>query len=81
MADAYQEWYASAQERRIIHDGDPVLAAHVEATAAKKTDRGWKVQKASQHARIDACVASVMAHWRAWRSVSEQSDQGFVLIG
>jgi phage terminase large subunit-like protein len=81
MADAYQEWYASAQERRIVHDGDPVLAAHVEATSAKKTDRGWKVQKASQDKRIDACVASVMAHWRAWRSVSEQSDQGFVLIG
>lgn len=81
MADAYQEWYASAQERRIIHDGDPVLAAHVEATAAKKTDRGWKVSKIDQSKRIDACVASVMAHWRAWRSVSEQSEQGFVLIG
>ena len=81
MADAYQEWFASAQERRIVHDGDPVLAAHVEATAAKKTDRGWKVSKIDQSKRIDACVASVMAHWRAWRSVSEQPEQGFVLIG
>ena len=81
MADAYQEFYASAQERRVRHDGDPVLAAHVEATAAKKTDRGWKVSKIDQSKRIDACVATVMAHWRAWRSVSEQEDQGFVLIG
>lgn len=79
MADAYQEWFASAQERRIVHDGDPVLAAHVEATAAKKTDRGWKVSKIDQSKRIDACVASVMAHWRAWRSVSEHEETGFVL--
>jgi len=79
MADAYQEWYASAQERRIVHDGDPVLAAHVEATAAKKTDRGWKVSKIDQSKRIDACVASVMAHWRAWRSVNEHEEVGFVL--
>jgi phage terminase large subunit-like protein len=80
MADAYQEFFASAQERRIIHNGDPVLAAHVEATAAKKTDRGWKVSKIDQSKRIDACVASVMAHWRAWRSVSETTDEGFVLV-
>lgn len=81
MADAYQQFYASAQERRLLHDGDPVLAAHVEATAAKMTDRGWRVQKKDQSKRIDACVASVMATWRAWRSLSEHQEQGFVLIG
>lgn len=80
MADAYQEWFASASERRIVHNGDPVLAAHVEATAAKKHDRGWKVSKIDQTKRIDACVASVMAHWRAWRSLSE-AETGFVLLG
>lgn len=80
MADAYQEWFASASERRIVHDGDPVLTAHVEATAAKKTDRGWKVSKIDQTKRIDACVASVMAHWRAWRSVSAHEPEGFLLV-
>jgi phage terminase large subunit-like protein len=81
MADAYQQFYASAQERRLVHDGDAVLAAHVESTAAKMTDRGWRIQKKDQSKRIDACVASVMATWRAWRSVNEQAEQGFVLIG
>lgn len=80
MADAYQEFYASAQERRLIHDGDPVLAAHVDATAAKQTDRGWKVSKIDQSKRIDACVATVMAHWRAWRSVNEKDEEGFLLV-
>lgn len=81
MADAYQEWFASASERRLVHNGDPVLAAHVEATAAKKTDRGWRVSKIDQTKRIDACVASVMATWRAWRSVAAQNEEGFVLLG
>jgi phage terminase large subunit-like protein len=45
------------------------------------TDRGWRIQKKDQSKRIDACVASVMATWRAWRSVNEQAEQGFVLIG
>jgi phage terminase large subunit-like protein len=79
MSDAYQEFYASAREGRIRHDGDPVLAEHVAATAAKQTPRGWKISKIDQSKRIDACVATVMAHWRAWRSVAEGGDEGFLL--
>jgi phage terminase large subunit-like protein len=79
MSDAYQEFYASAREGRIRHDGDPVLSEHVAATAAKQTPRGWKISKIDQSKRIDACVATVMAHWRAWRSVAEGGDEGFLL--
>lgn len=79
MADAYQEFFQAAREGRIRHDGDPVLAEHVAATAAKQTPRGWKISKIDQSKRIDACVATVMAHWRAWRSVAEGGDEGFLL--
>lgn len=65
MADAYQAFYDAAVERALEHDGDPVFAAHVKATVAKRTDRGWKVSKAQYHRRIDALVAAVMAHYRA----------------
>lgn len=65
MADAYQAFYVAAHEGRIVHTGDRVLADHVAATAADKTDRGWKVRKIRQTKRIDACVAAVMAHYRA----------------
>jgi phage terminase large subunit-like protein len=79
-ADALQEFYIAAQERRIVHDGDQVLADHIEATAAKMSPRGWKVSKMDQSKRIDAAVASVMAHWRAWRSLAETNEEGFVLL-
>jgi phage terminase large subunit-like protein len=67
MADAYQAFYAAAVEGRVAHDGDPVLADHVTSTAAEKTERGWRVRKVRHSKRIDACVAAVMAHYRAAR--------------
>ncbi len=65
MADAYQAWYAAVMEGRVAHNGDPVLSTHVLSTSATKTDRGWKVSKIKQSARIDACVAAAMALYRA----------------
>ena len=65
MADAYQEFYVSTAEGAIRHAGNPVLSAHVMATAAEQTDRGWKVRKLRQSQRIDACVAAVMAVYGA----------------
>src|SRR3990167_8813355 len=65
MADAYQGWYAALLEGRVVHSGDRVLTAHVMATAAQKSDRGWKISKIRNSQRIDACVASAMAHYGA----------------
>lgn len=65
MADAYQEWYASILERRLVHSGQAVLTAHVMATAAQQTERGWRVSKIRQNQRIDALVASAIAVYRA----------------
>jgi phage terminase large subunit-like protein len=65
MADAYQRFYQAANEKKLTHDGDPILAAHVEATAADKSERGWKVRKLKSSHHIDACVAAVLAHARA----------------
>jgi phage terminase large subunit-like protein len=65
MADAYQAFYAAVSAGTLSHDGDDVLTAHVRATAAEQTDRGWKVRKLKSSMRIDATVAAVMAHYRA----------------
>jgi len=65
MADAYQSFYQAALERRLTHDGDAIFAAHVEATAADKSERGWKVRKLKSSQHIDACVAAVLAVARA----------------
>lgn len=69
MADAYQGFYQDVLDGNVAHPGDPVFTAHVMATAAEKTDRGWKVRKMRQSQRIDATVAAVMACYRA-RSTS-----------
>jgi phage terminase large subunit-like protein len=65
MADAYQTFYMSCREGIVAHDGDPVLAAHIENTVADRTERGWRVRKLRSSARIDACVAAATAVWRA----------------
>lgn len=64
MADAYQSFYVGCREEKLVHDGDPILAEHVEATLAKKTERGWKVSKLGEK-RIDGTVATCIAFWRA----------------
>lgn len=70
MADAYQAFYDAVGEQQTVHDGDPVLAAHVGACVAVMTDRGWKVRKLKSTEggpghRIDWLVAAVMARSRA----------------
>lgn len=71
MADAYQSFYVGCREGRLVHNGDKVLAEHVESTLAKKTERGWKVSKLGEK-RIDATVASCIAYWRAAISKSRR---------
>lgn len=61
MRRAYQGFYQAVGERRVVHDGDPVLAAHVMGAAATLTERGWDVRKLRASSRFDALVASVMA--------------------
>ena len=75
MADAYQAFYASVMEGRLCHAGGRTLTAHVMATAAEKTDRGWKIRKMRQSQRIDATVATVIASWRA-----EQQATGYLMV-
>jgi phage terminase large subunit-like protein len=77
MADAYQRFYQAATERRLTHDGDPIFAAHVEATAADKSERGWKVRKLKSGHHIDACVAAVLAHARAQLNTNAKGPQIF----
>ena len=57
MADAWQSFYQAALEGRISHDGDPIFSAHIEATAADKSERGWKIRKLKSKQQIDATVA------------------------
>jgi len=65
MRDANQAFFQYALEGRLTHNGDPHLTAHIEATAATKTEHGWKLHKARNTGRIDATVAACLAVARA----------------
>lgn len=70
MLEAYSGFYTACREELVTHDGSQVLSRHVESTNATMTERGWKISRLRNH-RIDACVAAVMAHYRASRSQAE----------
>jgi phage terminase large subunit-like protein len=77
MASAYQDFYQAVIEGQIVHSGGRVLTAHVLATGAEMTDRGWKIRKLRQSQRIDALVAAAMAHYRCRAKVVVQPQWAF----
>ena len=60
MGPASTLTYEMVTTGRILHDGDPVLAAHVADTEALLTERGMKVMK-NRRRPNSACIALVMA--------------------
>jgi len=46
MQPASERLHRAVIERRLVHDGDPHLAAHVHAATAKSTPRGWRLHRA-----------------------------------
>lgn len=65
MVPASELLYELAVTGRILHNGDPALAAHIAAATAELTQRGWKLAKPKSGRRIDQAVASAMAVWMA----------------
>jgi phage terminase large subunit-like protein len=63
MVPASSSTFELIKGERLVHDGDPVLSAHVRAATAEMTPRGWKVSKPKKSTakKNDAAVALVMA--------------------
>lgn len=61
MQRAIDEFYSDVVQGRIVHDGDPVLASHVDSASGEKTERGWRVRRLKSSRDIDALIAVVMA--------------------
>jgi phage terminase large subunit-like protein len=68
MRQATDQFYEAVGSQQIVHDGDAVLTAHVTSAAATLDDFGsWRIRKARQDRKIDALVASIIAHSRVTR--------------
>lgn len=62
LPEAAQEFWVGCRDRVVRWVSSArTLSAHVLATAAEKTDKGWRVRKVKQSKRIDAAVAGMMA--------------------
>lgn len=76
MAPATDRLYQAIAEHRVTQDGNPALARHFGNTVAKRTPEGDLVQKQTEWSprKIDAAVASIVAHDRAaWHSNQKRS--------
>lgn len=83
MSNAYASLFAAVTNVQIVHDGDPILASHVAATAAVPTERGWSVRKLRSKRKIDGTVAVAAAHTFAATPVtrSPYESRGLVVLG
>jgi phage terminase large subunit-like protein len=59
-------------EEMIAHANDLVVNQHVNNTAGRQAESGWKIRKLSNSARIDATVALYLAHSRAKHDVQQR---------
>ena len=67
MGPATQRFYEMVTTHKIVHDGDPRLARHLENAQLKTDSRGARLMKDARDSprKIDLAVASVMALDRA----------------
>lgn len=61
MVPASENLHRLIVERKLTQPGDPELDRHIAATVAKKTGRGWRIDKLSKSDQVDATVALAMA--------------------
>lgn len=67
IVPACQEFYDAVTEQRLTHDGNPILARHLDNAVIKSDRFGRRITKESGNSprKIDAAIAAVIAHSRA----------------
>lgn len=65
--------YEAIINQAIAHDGDPVLAWHVNGAARREHENGWSLSKGKSRHHIDACIAMVLAVSQAMREAQVRS--------
>jgi len=67
MIPATQKVFEAVTEKKFVHDGDPVLARHVDNCVVKVDAKGQRVTKESSTSKkkIDAAISFIIAYDRA----------------
>lgn len=63
MAPACGLTFDLIRSERIVHDGDPELAAHIQAAVKREQDRGFTLSKGKSKRHIDAAITLCMGVW------------------
>jgi phage terminase large subunit-like protein len=73
MIKACARFYDAVAEKKLVHDGDPLLSRHIGNTAVKLTPAGPHIKKENPNSprKIDAAVAAILAHDRASGKIEE----------
>ncbi len=73
MIKACAGFFDAVAEKRLIHDGDPLLARHLSNTAVKLTPAGPHIKKENPNSprKIDAAVAAILCVDRASGKIEE----------
>ena len=73
MIKACAGFFDAVAEKRLIHDGNPLLARHLSNTAVKLTPAGPHIKKENPNSprKIDAAVAAILAVDRASGKIEE----------
>jgi phage terminase large subunit-like protein len=74
MVPACAKFYDAVMEKKLVHDGNPVLARHLSNAVIKTDQLGPRIVKENRNSprKIDAAVASVIAVDRALAGRMEQ---------
>jgi len=74
MVTACAKFYDAVVEKRLVHDGNPLLARHLSNAVVKKDNLGVRIVKENRASsrRIDAAVAAVIAFDRASGRIEQQ---------
>jgi phage terminase large subunit-like protein len=78
MVPASEKLYAAIVEKRLKHQNDSELNAHVASAVAKQTPRGWRLEKSAGGGNIDAAVALAMAVDRAEQPAEQTALLGWI---
>lgn len=63
MAPACGLAYDLILDRKVVHDGDPLLGAHIKSAVKREQDRGFTLSKGKSKHHIDAAITLCMGVW------------------
>jgi phage terminase large subunit-like protein len=74
MIPACAAFFDAVVEKRIEHDGDPLLARHLSNAVVKSDNLGVRIVKENRSSlrRIDAAVAAILAYDRAGAKIEKR---------